>query len=689
MSLERQQLGRYRLLRIIGSGGMGEVYLAQDPSINRQVAIKAIRIDVAAYPVTEDSKESARLFQREAKAIATLDHPGILPLYDYGEQNMNGAMFTYMVMPYREEGSLANWMQKRGPALLSLQIVEQIVQQAASALQYAHDHQVVHQDVKPSNFLIRSSKDGPHHPDLLLTDFGIAKLSTFTSRASQSIRGTPTYMAPEQWEGHPTAATDQYALAVMVYELLTGRSPFRGSPMQMMYAHVNTPPQPPSLWNPRVSAPIDAVVLRALAKRPEERFPSIIAFAFAFRRALRGIDPSISIGVSNTDLGPFFKTPGTPTVDLYERAFMRDDMAALGDREKATVAMNSVPTLEANDDRISTPFDPRMPFNRDGTKPPVAPSYAASPTKLPVASEVGDAPYRSEPAINVRSRNLSGGSVIMLVMLAVLLVGGSAGIFFYAGGRHTAPGPNASVTANPQANLSMTATALADATLSASNSTATATATKATATPTRTVAPSGQNPYAPYTGSLVLNDPLSNNSNGHNWQQFSDSATGNSCQFVKGAYHLVEMPHFAGACFAEATDFNNFTYQVQMMFVKLGQSFDGGGIAIRSSGGSYYYFEIYESGRYEFNACIANDCNHALAKDLTQAIPSFRIGLNQPNTIAIVANGNKFDLYVNNQHVVGPVSDPNSASSHGMIGVYGQSTDTPTDVVYSDVKVWA
>src|SRR5437764_1067314 len=222
MSLEGQQLGRDRLLRRVGSGGMGEVELAQDPGINRQVAIKVVRTELAGYPGTASWKEATGLFQREAKAIAMLDHPGILPLYDYGEQSINGAILIYLVMPYREEGSLANWLQRNDSAPLSVQNVEQMVQQAAAALQFAHDHQVVHQDVKPSNFLIRTSRENPKRPDLLLTDFGIAKLGVLTSRASQNIRGTPNYMAPEMWEGHPVPATDQYALAVMVYELLAG-----------------------------------------------------------------------------------------------------------------------------------------------------------------------------------------------------------------------------------------------------------------------------------------------------------------------------------------------------------------------------------------------------------------------------------------------------------------------------------
>src|SRR6266699_1475762 len=113
MSLEGQRIGRYHLLRLLGSGGMGEVYLAEDTPINRQVAIKVIRAEVTPYPNVSAVKETTRLFQREAKAIAMLDHPHILPLYDYGEETINGNTITYLVMPYRPEGSLTLWLQQR------------------------------------------------------------------------------------------------------------------------------------------------------------------------------------------------------------------------------------------------------------------------------------------------------------------------------------------------------------------------------------------------------------------------------------------------------------------------------------------------------------------------------------------------------------------------------------------------
>src|SRR5947209_4278808 len=290
MSLEGQHIGRYQLLHLLGSGGMGEVYLATDTPVNRQVAIKVMRTEISPYPDTDATHDAARLFQREVKAIAGLDHPHILPLFDYGEENVRGAKITYMVMPLRSEGTLVTWLRQRDSGLLSPLDIAQIIVQAANALQYAHDRHVIHQDVKPSNFLIRTNEQNLNQPYLQLSDFGVAKLSSMTSNSSQAVRGTPSYMAPEQWEGNAVPATDQYALAVMTYELLTGRSPFQGGLTQMMYQHINVQPQPPSAYNPHIPADIDEVILHALAKKPEDRFASITAFAQAFYQAVQGID---------------------------------------------------------------------------------------------------------------------------------------------------------------------------------------------------------------------------------------------------------------------------------------------------------------------------------------------------------------------------------------------------------------
>jgi len=293
MSLEGIVLGHYKLSQLVGSGGMGEVYLAEDTRIARRIAVKVVRSELDPYPNAPVAQESARLFQREMKAIAALDHPNILPLIDFGELTIQRGMYTYLVMPYRPEGSLVDWLQTHGDMLLPPEEVALLILQAADALQHAHEHQIVHLDVKASNFLVRTRQGRGTLPDILLTDFGIARFSTATATASQSIRGTPSAMAPEQWAGRPLPASDQYALAVMTYQLLTGTVPFQGTMQQMMYKHMHELPQPPGRHNPRISPSVDAVLLRALAKKPEERFPSIGAFATALQNAANDSLPTM------------------------------------------------------------------------------------------------------------------------------------------------------------------------------------------------------------------------------------------------------------------------------------------------------------------------------------------------------------------------------------------------------------
>jgi serine/threonine protein kinase len=303
MTLDDLQNGRYHHSRLLGSGGMGEVYLMQDTRVSRQVAIKVIRSEEEPYPDSNTESGANRLFQREAKAIAALDHPNILPLYDFGEEIRDGATVTYMVMPYCADGSLEGWLRQHPNGALSPQVVAYLVEQASEALQYAHDHEVIHLDVKPSNFLLRSNKKNPNRPILLLADFGIARNFTTVSSSSHTIRGTPTAMAPEQWSSSPTFASDQYALAVMAYELMAGRPPFIGRMEQLMYQHFTVQPLPPSTYNPRLSSALDAVLLRALAKKPEERFPSVSDFASALTQAAQGLPnaPAIELQSGRSD----------------------------------------------------------------------------------------------------------------------------------------------------------------------------------------------------------------------------------------------------------------------------------------------------------------------------------------------------------------------------------------------------
>jgi eukaryotic-like serine/threonine-protein kinase len=337
MSLENQCIGRYQLGRPIGRGGMGEVYLAEDTRIQRQVAIKVIQSDLDAMKDEHTQTHVLRLFEHEMKAIAKLDHPHILSLYDYGEEVIDGYKLAYMVMPYREEGSLAHWLRYTHPEPLAVVEVNALLQQAAEAIQFAHDQGIVHQDIKPSNFLIRQLPRRSAFPDLLLADFGIAKFLLTSTSLSQSIKGTPIYMAPEQWQGKAVPASDQYSLAIMVYDLLAGQLPFKGHLGELMYKHFSEGPQPPSLLNAKVPRELDSILLCALAKKPEERFESIGAFATAFERLTIPLgELSLRMSSEYTSLPPLFPPQPLPT-DIQARVSISEDEALLGTQRMITL----------------------------------------------------------------------------------------------------------------------------------------------------------------------------------------------------------------------------------------------------------------------------------------------------------------------------------------------------------------
>jgi serine/threonine protein kinase len=263
---EGQQLGNYRLERLLGRGGFAEVYLGQHLRLGRQAAIKVLH----AYL----SEQEIEAFGREAQIIASLDHLHILRIFDFDVQH--GVPF--LVMDYLPNGTLRQ-RHHRGETV-PLPLVITYVKQVAEALQYAHEQRLIHRDVKPENMLIGRRNE------VVLSDFGIAAMAHSTSSmTAQASMGTIPYMAPEQIQEHPRAASDQYALAVVVYEWLSGEQPFTGSFTEIFAKHLMTPPPPLRQKVPALSAEIEQVVSTALAKDPRQRFSSIQAFATALEQA--------------------------------------------------------------------------------------------------------------------------------------------------------------------------------------------------------------------------------------------------------------------------------------------------------------------------------------------------------------------------------------------------------------------
>lgn len=267
--IEGLTLGRYELRRRIAQGGMAEVYLGYDRRVRRQVAVKVL------YGRDEPF---VRRFEREALAVGALSHNHILPLYDFGEQSP----WYYLVMPYVDGCTLRDYLfrQKR----LTLEEAASFLNQIASALQYAHDHGVVHRDVKPSNILLRS--DGYAY----LVDFGLAKAmqSAEVLTSAGAMVGTPEYMAPEQSNGLSDYRSDIYSLGIILYQMLTGQLPFLAeSPVAVSLKHIQSIPISPRTLNSTIPPAIEEVILKAMAKSPEERYQAARDLSTAFWKALQ------------------------------------------------------------------------------------------------------------------------------------------------------------------------------------------------------------------------------------------------------------------------------------------------------------------------------------------------------------------------------------------------------------------
>jgi hypothetical protein len=245
---------------------MAEVFRAEDTRLGRPVAVKVILADHAADP------SFVERFLREARLVASLEHPNILPVYDFGEEGGR----PYLVMPFLDGGTLRDRIQGRPVPLAK---ASDWISQLAGALDAAHEAGILHRDVKPANVLVGKGER------IFLADFGIAKmLETITGlTATGLVMGTPLYMAPEQAEGRPaTPATDRYALAVVAYEMLAGRPPFEGeNPLSLMHQHVTSPPPALSSRAAGLPAGLDAVFARALSKEPAERHATSGEFAAA------------------------------------------------------------------------------------------------------------------------------------------------------------------------------------------------------------------------------------------------------------------------------------------------------------------------------------------------------------------------------------------------------------------------
>lgn len=454
-----RQLGSCVLEKHIGSGGMGMVFLARQVRLSREVAVKVLRSGVDAQSL--QNEEFLMRFRREANVIAHLDHINILPLYEYGEQDN----LAYLVMPYLSGGSLRDLLLKRGGPLAPQQALTYI-EQAAAALQYAHDHKIVHRDIKPGNMLLHS--DGR----LVIVDFGIAHIMQESNEtADASITGTGhflgsvDYMAPEMAQGQRVDnRTDIYELGVVLFQMLTGQVPFKGTtPFIIAARQIHEPPPHAYDLNSSVPAEVDAVVQKALAKDPNARYQSAQEFALALREAiilsyptpeLAGLLPSSSSGlIAERPSSPSAleyltqKIPtsevATPKITPRLKNISRDNSQAgyalpPGQNETSTPsilkpAQNEarIPSTQDNErtrlEKQPTMFVNQQPAEYEQATPA---QYQQAPVSMhrvqntPPSIYIGDGLQKQEHTYPTRSRRGSSRfltvSLILLVIVALL-----------------------------------------------------------------------------------------------------------------------------------------------------------------------------------------------------------------------------------------------------------------------------
>lgn len=279
---ELKQLGRYQLLRVLGRGAMGLVYEGVDPKLNRRVAIKVIQMSRIDDPALR--AEYASRFITEAQAVARLNHPNIVTVYDFGEE---GGV-AYLVMELIAGEELGSYFDDSQMFSLDFTLEDSVRMtcELLEALDYAHQQGIIHRDIKPANVMLTAQLR------VKLTDFGVARMQDVEANHTQAgtMVGTPSYMSPEQIMGQPVGPrADIFAAGIILYQFLTGERPFKGQGLfalqqQIVYGQV----APPSVLSPSIRPALDRVVLRALAKRPDDRYPSARAFRDDLQRALSG-----------------------------------------------------------------------------------------------------------------------------------------------------------------------------------------------------------------------------------------------------------------------------------------------------------------------------------------------------------------------------------------------------------------
>jgi hypothetical protein len=511
---------------------------------------------------------------------------------------------------------------------------------------------------------MRSNEEMPQLPDIQLADFGIARLSSATASHSQTSRGTPSYMAPEQWSGQPVPATDQYALACMAYQLLTGEPPFRGRQEQIMYQHFHTMPPASRTLHNDIPTKVDEVLFHALAKKPEERFPDILALATELQLALNINNPNQTLTIQRLTPPPFTPTPSnprlpaspkeTPNLQILRATLAISDTEALSGTTRTLtlpggnkVSVQVPPgTSEGQIIRLDKQGDLQQELHvtiaikhpeeeRQMQQDQIAPRTERVHPPIPSAIVSGN--VIQPVASGFVQRNKRNLLLVGLTIFILLGIVGSS--FFYF--------------------------------------------TSFNYLQRQALLQTGEiNPYGDHTGKLVLNDPLRDNSNGYFW--FVGNDKNGSCQFTTGVYRAFSTGKRDWYGCPIDSAYSNFTYEVQMQ-IKQGSY---GGISFQGSSNSdkYYYLDIGNDKSCTLLTYQGDKNNLQLVDTNILLTNSPNVISGTTNVIAVSVLNHVITVYINHQQITQMANGTNDPMQIGVAA--GGPGGGPTEVDFSNAKVW-
>ena len=667
--LEGKNLDRYNLQRLMGKGGMADVYLGYDSHFNREVAVKVFK---------REDENLLRRFIREAHLMASLSNAHLMPIYDAGSMMLDGANIYYIVMPLMEGGTLRARIRNNP---LSPSEACRYLSDIADALDYIHGQGIIHRDIKSSNILL----DG--NGRCYLADFGIARASTDLTQLTSTgnIMGTVDYLAPELVETDQRAnvRSDLYSLGVLLFEMVTGVLPFRGeNQIAVIAMHVSKRPPSPRSIVPTLSRGAERMIYKALEKRPELRYESATKLAEAFCHAV--------------------KQP-LPEEQLAEPSW-----------NQATVAVSGGSIQDAQ--HFMQLKEVSVPPSIAGS-PPTAKSTSIYPGEA--LSPLLPAYTPSFPPPNTRRRSPANMRTIIVTMMAVLalLAVLIPAIYVMAtqSSRQAADRAHALATAQAVRNLSATAqsaanaaatqqaqnvaaTAQANAAATAqANATATQLALNATATAQALATATAQaNAIASATASVIkaatagppiYSDPFSDPQDGN--QMSGWDSRKNACTFQQDGYHVMAKSGVTSGlqgCYQSGQQFQDFTLKVDMRIVS-GQS---GGLFFRANNQGIdagYLFEVNSQGEYRLSSSADFTGGRTTLQNWT-ASSALNKGFDVNNTLEVIVQGSTLKLYANGGFLTA-VQDA-AFPDTGYIGLQA-STDNQNqsaDVVYTNLKVY-